>query len=114
MPMLYAPLVRVAVTQMSEAEDHWIPPTNADGVFWPFIVAIDDLRAAGPYLHRLDAALALPERELRRALVTLLRETPASEPQALLGSTSTASLLWVADAFYPRSAQSGDTAQLPG
>ncbi len=99
MPILYAPQARVRVAQTTAADDYWIPPSNADGVFWPFVVATEDLSQALPFLRQLEAALDMPREQVRRALVTLLRASAPVMPRSLMPAEQAAPTTWVTDAF---------------
>ena len=82
-PVLYAPWAQVVVAETNPEEDFWAPPTNAEGFFWPFVLASADLAAISPYLRRLDQALASEGDTTRNALITLAREADtAGLPQA--------------------------------
>lgn len=68
-PVLYAPWAQVVVAETNPEEDFWIPPTNAEGYFLPFVIASSDLRAISPYIQQIDNALASPAELTRSALL---------------------------------------------
>src|SRR5260370_18203468 len=90
MPILYAPEAPVIVRQTTPKDAYWISPTNADGIFWPFVVATADLRVQHGYLKRLNAALARPARRIRQALGQLRQERFTYAPYALIQEMRTA------------------------
>jgi len=68
-PVIYAPWAQVVVADTNPEEDFWIPPTNAEGYFLPFVIASSDLQAISPYIQQLDNALASPAEFTRSALL---------------------------------------------
>ena len=66
-PLLYAPWASVVVTETIPEEDFWIPPPNAEGYFWPFVMPSADLRAITPFRQELDKALGSPAQATRNA-----------------------------------------------
>jgi hypothetical protein len=100
MPMLYAPTVPVIVPQTTPEDAYWINPSNADGIFWPFVVSTADLRSQRGYLKRLNTVLAQPASKIRRALVHLRNERFTYAPRSLIQGMGTAYALWTADPFY--------------
>ncbi|HEU4785360.1 MAG TPA: ThiF family adenylyltransferase [Ktedonobacterales bacterium] len=72
-PMLYAPWAQVVVSEAAPEDDFWIPPTNAEGYFWPFVMATADLRAIAPFRLQLNGALASPAETTRSAIIEVAR-----------------------------------------
>lgn len=72
-PMLYAPWAQVVVSEAAPEDDFWIPPTNAEGYFWPFVMATADLRAIAPFRLQLNGALASPAESTRSAIIEVAR-----------------------------------------
>lgn len=68
-PVMYAPWAQVVVADTNPEEDFWIPPTNAEGYFLPFVIASSDLQAISPYCQRFESALASPAELTRSALL---------------------------------------------
>lgn len=82
-PVVYAPWAQVVVAEANPDEDFWIPPTNAESYFWPFVIASADLLAISPYLQQLDSALASAAQSTRSALIAvsnLARTSGLPEP----------------------------------
>lgn len=82
-PVLYAPWAAVVVGEASAEEDFWVPPTDAEGYFWPYVIAASDLHTITPYRQRLDSALASPAQSARSALIELarnVRQTSLPQP----------------------------------
>jgi hypothetical protein len=85
-PMLYAPWAQVVVSEATPEDDFWIPPTNAEGYFWPFVMATADLRAIAPFRLQLNGALASPAESTRSAIIEvakLARNANLSQPMFL-------------------------------
>jgi ThiF family len=85
-PMLYAPWAQVVVSEAAPEDDFWIPPTNAEGYFWPFVMATADLRAIAPFRLQLNGALASPAETTRSAIIEvarLARNANLSQPMFL-------------------------------
>jgi len=85
-PMLYAPWAQVVVSEAAPEDDFWIPPTNAEGYFWPFVMATADLRAIAPFRLQLNGALASPAESTRSAIIEvakLARNANLSQPMFL-------------------------------
>ncbi len=85
-PMLYAPWAQVVVSEAAPEDDFWIPPTNAEGYFWPFVMATADLRAIAPFRLQLNGALASPAETTRGAIIEvakLARIATMSQPMFL-------------------------------
>jgi len=72
-PMLYAPWAQVVVSEAAPEDDFWIPPTNAEGYFWPFVMATADLRAIAPFRLQLNGALASPAESTRSAIIEVAK-----------------------------------------
>lgn len=68
-PILYAPWAQVVVAEPAPEDDFWIPPTNAEGYFWPYVIATADLRMITPFRQQLDHALASPAQSTRSAVI---------------------------------------------
>jgi hypothetical protein len=105
MPMLYAPTApvlaqQVALSKASLAASLWTDVANAQGRFWPFVFAAEDVRRHAAYFKRLDKLLSLKAGELRRALVEFRRQRPTIVPEALMPGAETSSILWTTDPFY--------------
>jgi molybdopterin/thiamine biosynthesis adenylyltransferase len=86
-PMLYATWATVVVSETLPEEDFWIPPTNADQYFWPYVIATADLQALKPFHEQLDSALGSPAQQVRGALVrvaNLARQPGGPQPQFAL------------------------------
>ena len=86
-PLLYAPWASVVVTETIPEEDFWIPPPNAEGYFWPFVMPSADLRAITPFRQELDKALGSPAQAARNALVqvaNLAKQPGWPQPQFVL------------------------------
>lgn len=82
-PVLYAPWAQVVVAETNPEEDFWIPPTNAESYFWPFVIASSDLATISPYLRQLDQALNSAGEATRSALVAVAHIAKNSLPHSL-------------------------------
>lgn len=112
-PVLYAPDVPVLPQQVARARatrssSYWSDGANAQGQFWPFVVASEDLRRNAGHFTQLDDLLALPLSELRRALVNVRRAGRMIVPESLLTNLGSPAIRWTADAA---DAQDGQPAQ---
>jgi molybdopterin/thiamine biosynthesis adenylyltransferase len=86
-PMLYAPWAQVVVSETKPDEDFWIPPPNAEGYFWPYVIPIADLRTLAPIRQQLDNALGSPARAARSAIIevaNLAKTSALPQPQFVL------------------------------
>lgn len=93
-PVLYAP--HIAVNPISQ-DFYWHDSVHAQGRFWPFVVATDDLRASAHERERLEHAVTLPPREARRALAQVLHQPMRARPTTLLRDLTHTSLDWTSD-----------------
>jgi hypothetical protein len=101
-PVLYAPEAQVLQDQVERARatrgsSYWSSNANAQGQFWPFVVASDDLRRHKSHFAQLDALLTLPITDLRRGLVNFRREGRMIVPETLLPGLESTSIRWTAD-----------------
>jgi hypothetical protein len=97
-PILYSPLAPVIKPSSSAEPDvPWAEGEHAQGKFWPFVIALDDLQAHHDHFRQLDRLLSGSEQELRRALVRFRRQRQALAPQALVPPAGESSLLWTSD-----------------
>jgi hypothetical protein len=103
-PVLYAPDAPVLSQQVARARatrgnSYWSDSANAQGQFWPFVVASEDLRRNARHFTQLDDLLTLPIADLRRALVNVRRAGRMIEPESLLPSPGSSAIRWTADAM---------------
>lgn len=106
MPVLYAPTApvlthQVVLAKASPAASLWTDLANAQGRFWPFVVATEDVRQQSAHFKRLDELLSLRAGELRRALVEFRRRRRTTLPEVFMPSAEASSILWTTDPFYP-------------
>ena len=83
-PMLYAPWAQVVVSEAKPEEDFWVPPLNAEGYFWPYVIPVADLRTLAPFRQQLDQALGSPAQTTRGAIVevaNLAKKSVLPQPQ---------------------------------
>lgn len=86
-PMLYAPWAQVVVSEAKPEEDFWIPPPNAEGYFWPYVIPVADLRTLAPFRQQLDQALGSPAQTTRGAIIEVANLTNKSalpQPQFIV------------------------------
>jgi hypothetical protein len=96
-PVLYAPL---AVAAPVLREQYWARDMDTSGKFWPFVIAIQDVREHAEHLRRLAAIVSYPERELRRALVRARKDPDATPARALLPLSHLSPIYWTQDPFF--------------
>ena len=94
LPFLYAPLAPVVKPQHDSL---WADVVNAQGNFWPFVLAISDARAYPEHFRALDEVLSLPADQIRRGLVEFRRRRDAIVPRTLLRGADSSLVLWTAD-----------------
>jgi hypothetical protein len=102
-PVLYAPDVPVVPQQVAQARatrssSYWSDSANAQGQFWPFVVASADLRRNAAHFAELDNLLRLKIEDLRRALVHFRRAGRMIAPVTLLPNLENSPVRWTADA----------------
>lgn len=88
-PVLYAPWAQVVVSEAAPADDFWIPPTNAEGYFWPFVIPTIDLQATSSVRQQLNSALASPAESTRNAVIKaakLAKSSNLPQPNFLLNA----------------------------
>jgi hypothetical protein len=100
-PTLFAPYMPYAQPQSVNGSAYWAEPGIAEGAFWPFLIAPDDLRAVSGPLQRLDQALNSSPETVRDAVERTLGLTPQPTPRAFARSVQAASTLWTSDPFFP-------------
>jgi len=86
-PMLYAPWAQVVVSEAKPEEDFWIPPPNAEGYFWPYVIPVADLRTLAPFRQELDQALGSPAQTTRGAIIevaNLAKKSALPQPQFIV------------------------------
>jgi hypothetical protein len=101
-PLLFAPSApvlphQVALARATRGGSYWSDSANAQGQFWPFVIASEDVRRNSQHFARLDELLNLSIGELRRALVHFRREKRMIEPETLLSGLGDAAIRWTAD-----------------
>jgi hypothetical protein len=102
-PVLYAPDAQVLPQQVVQARatrgsSCWSDGANAQGQFWPFVVASADLRRNAAHFAQLDEMLALRIGDVRRGLVTVRRAGRMIAPETLFPGLASSPVRWTADA----------------
>jgi hypothetical protein len=102
-PVLYAPDAPVLAQQVAWARatrgsSYWSDSANAQGQFWPFVVASEDLRRNTQHFARLEKLLTLKIADLRRALVNFRRAGRMIVPETLLPGLASSAIRWTANA----------------
>lgn len=96
-PMLYAPHAPVVVPFLPY-KHYWAVGEvgiAAQGKYWPFVVAVDDLRAEQPHFEQFDQILAGGLAEIRRAIVAWRRQQTPVAPTTFVPSAETnAAQMW--------------------
>jgi hypothetical protein len=101
-PLLFAPDApvlpqQVALARKTRGGSYWSDSANAQGQFWPFVIASEDVRRNPLHFARLDELLDLSVGELRRALVHFRRERRMIVPETLLSGLNDSAIRWTAD-----------------
>lgn len=102
-PLIYAPCVSVMPLRH---EFYWHDDLNAQGRFWPFAVATEDLQASAHGHQRIERVMELPSREIRRELTRYLRDQTHHAPTALRRDLDLSPTFWTADAHFVPDASS--------
>jgi hypothetical protein len=102
-PALYAPDAPVLPQQVVQAHDtrgssYWSDDANAQGQFWPFVIASEDVRRNQAHFAQLNEWLALPIADLRDKIVLLRRAEHMITPETLLRDLASSPVRWTADA----------------
>jgi hypothetical protein len=102
-PALYAPDAPVLPEQVAQAKAtrgsaYWSDGANAQGQFWPVVIASEDLRRSAAHFNQLDELLGRKPEDLRRGLVTLRRAGRMIAPETLLPGVASSPVRWTADA----------------
>lgn len=100
-PILYAPLAPVVVSSLPY-KHYWAAGevgTSVQGKYWPFVAAIEDLRAHAKHFARLDQTLSESRNTIRRALVAFRKE-PRIAPAAFVPEPGASAFLWTDDPDY--------------
>ncbi len=100
-PALFAPNTPYALPQSVNGSAYWAEPGIAEGAFWPFLIAADDLRAVSGPLQRLDQALGSSPELVRGTVERTLALTSQPAPRAFTRSVQAVSTLWTSDPFFP-------------
>lgn len=104
-PVLYAPEAQVVVHSLPY-HHYWaeeeIGPL-AQGKYWPFVVAVDDLRAHQEHFEELHQAFAGELGDIRRAVVVRRRKQTPVAPLALVPAAGTkAAQVWASPTTLKR------------